>query len=70
MKIPFLTKGTTLIDRMGVATQYFFNWLALVQSLFDQGYSGTITTAALTNTGTQGSMTFMNGVLISQTAAT
>ena len=34
------------------------------------GYSGTITTAALTALGTQGSMTFTRGVLTSQTAAT
>lgn len=34
------------------------------------GYSGTITTAKLTTGGTTGSMTFVNGVLTSQTAAT
>jgi hypothetical protein len=34
------------------------------------GYSGTITTAKLTTGGTTGSMTFVNGVLISQVAAT
>lgn len=34
------------------------------------GYSGTITTAKLTGGGANGSMTFVNGVLISQVAAT
>jgi hypothetical protein len=34
------------------------------------GFSGTITTAKLTSGGTQGSMTFNNGVLTAQTQAT
>jgi pectate lyase-like protein len=34
------------------------------------GFTGTITTAKLTTGGTNGSMTFLNGVLTSQTAAT
>lgn len=34
------------------------------------GISATITTAALTSTGTQGSMTFTNGILTAQTPAT
>jgi hypothetical protein len=34
------------------------------------GISVTITTAALTGAGTQGSMTFTNGILTSQTQAT
>ena len=34
------------------------------------GYSGTITTAKLTTLGSNGSMTFTNGILTSQTAAT
>src|SRR6185312_15232068 len=34
------------------------------------GISATITTAALTGTGTQGSMTFTNGILTAQTPAT
>ena len=34
------------------------------------GFSGTITTAALTGGGTQGSMTFLNGILTAQTPAT
>lgn len=34
------------------------------------GYTGTITTAKLTTGGTNGSMTFTNGILTSQVAAT
>ena len=43
-----------------------------VTSATDAGstFSGTITTAALTLSGSQGSMTFTNGILTSQTAAT
>lgn len=33
------------------------------------GYTGTITTAKLTTLGSNGSMTFSNGILISQTQA-
>jgi Na+-translocating ferredoxin:NAD+ oxidoreductase RnfC subunit len=33
------------------------------------GYTGTITTAKLTTGGAEGSMTFVNGRLVSQTAA-
>lgn len=34
-----------------------------------RGYSGTITTAKLTSGGSNGSMTFVNGVLTAQTPA-
>jgi hypothetical protein len=34
------------------------------------GITATITTAALTALGTQGSMTFVNGILTAQTQAT
>lgn len=42
-------------------------WAALPATV---GYSGTITTAKLTIAGTEGSMTFANGLLTAQTAAT
>lgn len=51
-------------------TESMFIWMALITTLLQQGFTGTITTAALTGGGTQGSMTFQNGVLISQTQAT
>ncbi len=37
---------------------------------WQSGYSGTIATAKLTSGGTNGSMTFVNGILTAQTAAT
>ena len=43
---------------------------ALLTSLPSGGLTVTITTAALTGTGTQGSMTFTNGILTAQTQAT
>lgn len=42
----------------------------LVPADMSGGYSGTITTAKLTGTGANGSMTFTNGVLTAQTPAT
>jgi hypothetical protein len=49
------------------------NWFGLfkaMQSLFARGFSGTITIAKLTTGGTEGSITFVNGVVTSSTAAT
>ena len=43
---------------------------ALVTSIPSGGLTVTITTAALTGGGTQGSMTFTNGILTAQTQAT
>jgi len=45
-------------------------WMNSINSLLNKGFNGTITTAALTGVGAQGSMTFENGVLIAQTQAT
>ena len=47
------------------ATEY-----ALLTSIPSGGLTVTITTAALTGVGTQGSMTFTNGILTAQTQAT
>jgi hypothetical protein len=41
-----------------------------IEAQLAAGFSGTITTAQLTIIGSQGSMTFANGVLVSQTQAT
>lgn len=43
---------------------------AYVDNLVSSGLSVTITTAALTALGSQGSMTFTNGILTAQTQAT
>jgi len=45
----------------------FFKSLSLA---FSVGFTGTIVTAKLTTGGANGSMTFKNGILISQVAAT
>jgi len=44
--------------------------LSPTANLLNKGFTGTITTAKLTGGGTTGSMTFQNGVLVSQTPAT
>jgi hypothetical protein len=59
-----LSKFTQIVDEEGRPTQYFINFL------LNQGYSGTVTTAKLTNTGANGSMTFAGGVLVRMVAAT
>ena len=65
-----IQKATPVIDSSGAPTQYFLSWLNLVTTALSKGYSGTITTAKLTGGGANGSMTFVNGVLTSETAAT
>jgi hypothetical protein len=61
------------ITKTPVAGEYLTGYDA-VTGLFSQsstpGISGTITTAALTTLGTQGSMTFVDGILTAQTPAT
>lgn len=44
--------------------------LAAVQADLPAGLSVTITTSALTGGGTEGSMKFVNGILVAQTPAT
>ena len=75
----FLLWTPTVMERVvqtptGVKTAAFSDWL---QKLFDllhgtlgQGFTGTITTAKLTGGGTNGSITFVNGVVTEQTPAT
>lgn len=68
--IPIIDRDSTLVNpdlRPGIL---FFSWIQFVTSLFRRGFSGTIVTAKLTGGGANGSMTFLNGVLISQVAAT
>lgn len=59
-----------IIDAKGNASYRMFAWMTFVQNLFRTGFNGTIVTAKLTGGGTNGSMTFTNGVLTSQTPAT
>lgn len=62
-----------IVDQLGRSTEPMFMWMTLVDTLIqilNTAYSGTIVTAALTGGGTQGSMTFENGVLTAQVPAT
>ena len=67
--------GGTITGIPGI-TQVQADWTETNSSLYSYikhkptGYTGTITTAKLTVTGANGSMTFTNGILTSQTQAT
>ena len=64
MNVPSIE--SLLVDEKRKTTPLWYNFF----KLFAKGYTGTITTAPLTGGGTTGSMTFENGVLVSQVAAT
>jgi hypothetical protein len=59
-----LPPGVKIVNDDGTPTQYFLRYL------FDGLFSGTIATAKLTPGGANGSMTFVNGRLTAQKAAT
>lgn len=59
-----LPPGVPIVDGRGCPTVYFLNYLT--EGLF----SGTVATAKLTVAGVNGSMTFVNGRLVSSRAAT
>jgi hypothetical protein len=59
-----LPQSAPIVDKNGVPTGYFYRYL--FQGLF----SGKIVTAKLTPGGTNGSMTFSNGRVTAQVAAT
>jgi hypothetical protein len=59
-------RNTPIVDVRGYCPE---NWAGWFQGLAG-GFTGTITTAALTGLGAQGSMTFRNGILVSQQQAT
>ena len=60
---------TPAVDMQRRLTPFWFN---LIMQLLNptKGFTGTITTTKLTGGGTNGSMTFEDGRLISQVAAT
>lgn len=62
-----LPSGPIVVN--GVLAPVWQAFFSALTTLVNKGYSGTITTAALTGTGTEGSMTFQSGVLTGQTAA-
>jgi hypothetical protein len=63
-----------IVNPDGTKTQYFFTWLNLLYEMLKgtigQGFTGTVVTAKLTVGGTNGSITFTNGVVTQQVAAT
>lgn len=63
-----------IADDRRFCTHLWYNWFLQLKIRFDSslgtGYSGVIVTAKLTALGTQGSMTFVNGILTTQVAAT
>ena len=68
------TRLTKIVESTGDVTVYFHSWLQilfnLLQSTLGKGYTGTVATAKLTSGGVNGSMTFTNGVVTAQVAAT
>lgn len=70
-KLANSTQGhNTLASIQGGIVGERYHLTAAQQAAISGGYSGTITTAKITPGGSNGSMTFTNGILISQTAAT
>lgn len=63
--------ATAQVPQNGVSIVIFdgVNWFASAVSA-PSGFSGTITTAKLTSLGSNGSMTFASGILVSETPAT
>ena len=63
-------RNSPIVEQDMAPTEEMFIWMTLVTDLLARGFTGTITTAALTGAGVQGSMTFEHGILVSQVAAT
>jgi hypothetical protein len=68
MSLPAPNIREPIVDEEGRVTNRWWSWF----NSLTQGtrFSGTITVAKLTAGGANGSMTFQNGVLVSQTPAT
>lgn len=59
-----------LVNPEFTATEWMFAWMTFVNELLRDGETVVIATAKLTGGGANGSMTFQNGILVSQTPAT
>jgi len=57
-----------MVDKQGHATNRWWTWFSELGA--PSRFSGTIVTAKLTGGGANGTMIFVNGVLVSQTPAT
>lgn len=55
--------------KTGQKTSYFFAWLSgiynILKGTIGRGFTGTVAVAKLTGGGTNGSMTYVNGVVVS-----
>lgn len=71
---PVPSLQVALVDDKKQCTNFWYNWFIQLKNSLDKslgtGYTGVIVTAKLTALGTQGSMTFVNGILTAQVAAT
>jgi hypothetical protein len=71
MTTPVLPQLPRQLPKTPADWQLFLNTMqAWASILAPSGFTGTVTTAKVTAGGTTGSMTFVNGVLTGQVAAT
>lgn len=74
-------RASAVTQTNGIFTQVWYGWFRdLIATLtanqnavagqLNAGFTGVITTAKLTATGTNGTMTFTNGILTAETPAT
>jgi hypothetical protein len=71
-KVPSTVVAQPVVDKDGRPTaimKLHLSGVSQATNLIAQGFTGTISTAPLTGGGTNGSMTFQNGVLIESTPA-
>lgn len=66
---PVPVSAQPVLGPNGAFSVPWYLWLQRLAGLLGGGFTGTITTAKLTTGGANGSMTFQNGVLVAQTAA-
>jgi len=72
--VPVIAPNVPMQGEGGGLSLIWLKWHQIVQQavnvMLQQGFTGTITTAKLTGGGTNGSITFTNGVVTAQTPAT
>lgn len=58
-----------IVEEDGTKTHYFFTWLDglynLLKGTIGRGYTGTVTLTKLTGGGSNGTLTYVNGVVVS-----
>jgi hypothetical protein len=70
MSLSLPPRALPVVGPEGTFTLNWFGFFKSLQAMFASGFTGTIVTAKLTTGGTEGSITFQNGVVVSQIAAT